>query len=181
MTARARRRGAVIVVATVATLAGVVQASAPPWQYQPFDRTDSCIVDTQTKLTWMRATAPSPAPAQGFQSYSFSDATTQCGRLGPGWRVPTVNELQTLVDEVPHVELDQGQLAPKAIDANAFPGAPVASPYWTSQGVAGDPLHAWAVDFHDGSSLTESRTVPLYVRCVTATAACPVAPEGGTP
>jgi hypothetical protein len=181
VTTRLRRslRSALALTAT-AIVGGVVHANAPPGQYYPFDRSAHCISDNATKLTWIRT--PITLSTPGVGSLSFGDATTECSSLadaGAGWRVPSVNELETLVDEVPHYELEGGQLLSKAIDANAFPATPVSVTYWTSSPVPGGG-NAWVVNFQDGSTTTAPQTEPHPVRCVTewttATkpAACPL-------
>jgi Protein of unknown function (DUF1566) len=176
MSARVRRRvcSALALTAT-AIVGGIVHANAPPGQYYPFDRTATCISDQQTKLTWIR----NPITSIPSGTLTFSDAATTCGKLGATWRVPSVNELETLVDEVPHYELEGGQLLAKAIDANAFPGTPVGSAYWTSSVVPGGG-NAWVVNFQDGTTAKAPQTTsPLPVRCVSVwgggkPAACPL-------
>ena len=159
MIRRALRRSLRCSLAAAAVLiaGSVVRADAPPGQYETFNRSDTCIKDAFTKLTWQRAPLAS--------TQTFAGAATQCAALGTDWRVPSVNELETLVDENPHEELENGVLTPKAIDANAFPGTPVGSNYWTSSVAGGN---AWTVDFHDGSTSTMAQSTPLEVRCVVA-------------
>jgi hypothetical protein len=157
---RSKLRGGLALAATL-VMAGVVRADAPPGQYETFGRSDTCITDAFTMLTWLRT--PSAAASLG-------DAVAQCHSLatdGTDWRVPTLNELETLVDEVPHYELEGDVYLPKAIDANAFPGTPVLNSYWTSSLGAGTATKAWAVDFQDGStSLIDVTEQSLEVRCV---------------
>jgi Protein of unknown function (DUF1566) len=160
-TRRALRR--VLVLAAIAFAGGVVQASAPTGQYLTFGRTDKCISDVMTNLTWIRTPLPGTQP--------LASATTSCADLGPSWRVPTVNELLTLVDEDPHYELEGSQLVPKAIDANAFPETPVGTAYWTSS--LSGTANAWAVNFQDGSTLSPAQTEAHEVRCVTVTQQSP--------
>jgi hypothetical protein len=149
-------------------VASVVRADAPPGQYDTFGRTDTCITDAFTKLTWTRTPQVTA---------SFPDATSKCAGLGAGWRVPTMNELETLVDETPHDELEDGVYLPKAIDANAFPATPVTSPYWTSSAVAGAVGEMWTVGFQDGATAPSAVATPsLEVRCVIV-----VAPSSSTP
>ena len=170
------RRAARFALALVATLVvgGVVRADAPTGQYLTFGRSDVCISDFFTKLTWIR-TPP-------VATYSFSEAAMLCANKGAGWRVPSVNELETLVDEKPHYEPQNGGLVLAAIDANAFYLTPVTNPYWTSSVVPGSQGTAWAVNFQDGSTLTPPQTQPEQVRCVIVTssttpAACVPPPQ----
>jgi hypothetical protein len=161
--ARVRRRArTTLVLAAVAIVGGVGHANAPPGQYATFDRTDTCISDLWTKLTWQRQPAASPV--------AFGAVACPTG-----WRLPSVNELETLVDESPHEELENGQLLPKAIDANAFPSTPVTYPYWTSSVIPGGGQTAWVVNFQDGSTLSAPMSEPQQVRCVIVT------PVGSTP
>jgi hypothetical protein len=158
----AGRKGAIALgVGAAQVVTTAVHASAPSGQYDTFFRNSTCIVDLKTKLTWQRAPLP--------QRLLFDDAATQCAALGAGWRVPTVNELSTLVDEQPHLEDDNGALVEKAIDANAFPGTPVDNPYWTSSVVAGTTDVAWDVAFSSGATFQAVRTTANYVRCVLVT------------
>jgi hypothetical protein len=154
------------IVAFVALLAPPrpVRANAPVWQYEIFGRNDTCIADHWTKLTWQRT----------WQSgATYTDAASTCAALGPSWRVPSMKELLTLVDEQVHDEYEAGQNVSKAIDANAFPHTPVALPFWTSSRVAGDATRAWSVSFSDGATSKTSLGVSLNVRCVQVTPASP--------
>ena len=177
MSARLRRRlGSALALTATAIVGGVVHANAPPGQYYPFLKTAACISDQKTLLTWIRT----PITSTPSGTLALSDATAACAQLGTAWRVPSVNELETLVDEVPHYELEGGKLLPKAIDANAFFSTPVGSPYWTSSLVPGGGS-AWVVNFQDGTTAkTPQTTTPLPVRCVTVwasptkPAACPL-------
>src|SRR5258706_11285535 len=62
---------------------------------------NSTVYDTQTKLTWQQAIPKS--------LYAWADAKTYCSALsldGSGWRLPSINELQTLVDESTNPAID---------------------------------------------------------------------------
>jgi hypothetical protein len=161
-----RRLASVLALTSVAVVGGVVHANAPAGQYASFDRNATCISDLWTKLTWVRTPTPSPG--------TFSDAAKQCAALdadggAPLWRVPSVNELETLVDDVPHDEpLGNGQFESKAIDANAFPLTDVTHSYWTSS-IVPQSTSAWVVDFRQGGTAKQEQSLPLsYVRCVSS-------------
>jgi len=134
-----------------------VLADAPPDQYRPFVRTDPEIRDAQTGLIWLRA--PSAA-------VPFSGAVAACPPNGPViYRVPTVKELLTLVDEQPHSEYEDGGLVSKTIDESAFPSTPAVS-FWTGSAYAQDASMAWTVDFSTGIAEPHAKIESHPVRCV---------------
>ena len=110
------------------------------------------VRDFSTGLLWQRA------PSE--QSFSFAQATEYCARLVVGeeseFRVPTMKELQTLVDE-----RHQGP----AIDVAAFPNTPNER-FWSSSAWSGSANLAWYVRFDSGSALYDLASEPLRVRCV---------------
>jgi hypothetical protein len=106
------------------------------------------VVDTKTLLTW----------EQTFPQimYDWEGAKGYCASLGSGWRLPSVKELQTLVDRT--------KVNP-AIDLETFPKTP-STFFWTSSPVAASPTDAWNVDFTKGYSGSSATTTPHQVRCV---------------
>lgn len=60
---------------------------------------------------------------------------------GKGWRVPTKEELLSLVDA-------QAKKKPR-IDATAFPNTP-STPFWATRAGSDDDLNAWLVNFANG-------------------------------
>jgi hypothetical protein len=144
-----RARAAAACFALAVGLAhGRLGASAPPGQYEEYASTDTCITDHYTRLVWRRAPISEKVPLSG--------AVPSCESLGAGWRVPTMQELATLVDEDAHAE---GAVT-KVIDAQAFPGTPVDAPYWTAT------TPGVTVDFATGAVGTASPGAMLYLRCV---------------
>lgn len=139
-------------------------ADAPSDQYTPFAKDRQDIFDAKTRLRWARYAVISVG--------SVDAAEAECakggfGDAGVGWRVPTVKELLTLVDEDPHNEsLPDGAVAQRAIDRNAFPGTPVDHPYLTAVRVGA--TGTWVVDFRDGHASFGPLTGTYYVRCVIA-------------
>jgi hypothetical protein len=153
---------------TVVILATLARADAPQTQYNLFNNNSDVIQDLQTGLYWQRY----PSAAE----LSFDAAAAYCGQvsldtLTSGWRVPSYKELQTLVDESPHYEYENGQLVEKWIDGNAFLGA-LASPvlmadYWTSSAYPVLPAgYAYTVNFNTGVGHSQSMPSSQYVRCV---------------
>jgi hypothetical protein len=134
--------------ALVLGLAAAAWAGAPAGRYTVGADT---VVDTVTTLTWQRN-------VQAATYYNWADAATYCGALslsGTGWRLPTMKELQSLVDFDTYSP---------AIDGVAFPATPSSS-FWSS--TMFNPTYAWAIDFNDGS--TSHVTDVAYgcnVRCV---------------
>jgi hypothetical protein len=109
------------------------------------------ITDNTTGLIWQRC-----AIGQSWTGSSCSGAaTTQAwsaavsGAL-PGWRLPNVKELESMVER---------RCATPAVDIGAFPQAPAVS-FWSS-------TPGWAVNFTDGSVLSgQGATTLMAVRYV---------------
>lgn len=138
-----------VAVGIAAGLTLLARADAPAGRYTIANGT---VYDTKTKLTWQQA-VPSG-------TYILADAKAYCSGLslaGTGWRVPTVRELQTIVDE---------SRRDPAIDPTAFPSTPSA---WfltrTYSGVASLPE---CISFGSGLSTDGDKlcTSGGYVRCV---------------
>jgi formylglycine-generating enzyme required for sulfatase activity len=151
MKARAIRFAVIAFVA--ASLGAPVHAAAPGGRYTISGGT---VSDSKTKLTWQQA-----APAT---LYSWSDAKTYCASAtvssalgGSGWRLPTVKELLTILDD----SLATGPL----VDATAFPGTPSAY-FWSTTVAAGTASSAWQVDFASGNTGGVAETMTRNVRCV---------------
>jgi Protein of unknown function (DUF1566) len=147
-------------LATLALLVagGVVHASAPADQYDFFKADTPEIKDDFTKLTWERW------PDQ-TQTRDFAGAVAYCvSKTGAGWRLPTVKELLTIVDEETNGTFEGGEIVYRAIDRNAFPNT-VRADYWSASHDPSDP-EAWVVNFETGASKSLGETQPAYVRCV---------------
>ena len=135
---------AVIVVALTAS----ADANAPAGRYTTANGT---VYDTKTKLTWQEAVPTG--------TYTWANAKAYCAGLslnGTGWRLPTIKELQTIVDD---------SQANPSIDTTAFLSTPV-DWFWSSSPLAGSSSFAWGVDFTYG--VTSYNGVSDYhdVRCV---------------
>jgi uncharacterized protein DUF1566 len=111
---------------------------------------EGSILDVATGLTWQQAVDAG--------SYTWSAAKTYCAGLGTGWRLPSVIELATIVDDT--------QKNP-AIDGTAFPNTP-ATEFWTSSAYAAPDLYyAWTVQFFGGGEHVFSGAVGSpRVRCL---------------
>ena len=111
------------------------------------------VRDVATGLRWQRVSAAKPLP--------FESARAYCSHLNLGgdkhWRVPTLGELLTLIDE-------RAATAPM-IDRTTFLDTP-AEPFWTSSTFANGSELAWYVRFDHGNGLYGRLTEPFRVRCV---------------
>lgn len=160
--ARIRLSG-VVLAALVVTAPALADAPTEPPQYQAFDRDTVEITDNFTKLVWDRRRV--------LRSTTHDVATATCSTFGLplDYRLPTVKELLTLVDEDRHSAYDTsfpGATTLKAIDRQAFPDddTPTDKAYWTSTpGAAGT---FFAVDFTTGETREVAEGTPLHARCM---------------
>ncbi len=110
------------------------------------------VGDLATGLTWQRASPPG--------TFTFQAALAYCSHLNldghKGWRLPSMPELVSLVDE---------RTSEPAIDGNAFPGTPPQS-FWTSSRFGNQSAEAWHVGFDYGSALYGLLKSTFHVRCV---------------
>ena len=109
------------------------------------------VYDTQTKLTWEQTAEPG--------TFLWADAVNRCKQVtlaGGGWRLPSMGELQTIVDETK---------SGPAIDTNAFTDGD-SSVYWSSSSVAGSTSAAWYVVFIYGNAYSGDVNFSQRVRCV---------------
>ena len=106
------------------------------------------VLDEATGLTWQRTLDPG--------SYAWGDAKTYCASLGAGWRVPSLTEAQTIIDE--------GKEAP-AFDADVFPNTPTTD-FWTSTPKADGSGAVWYIDSLYGATDSDVAARLYRVRCV---------------
>jgi hypothetical protein len=111
------------------------------------------VYDAQTKLTWQQTVSATV--------YTWADAKAYCAGVGTslggtGWRLPTIGELRTIVDN---------SRANPSIDSTAFPATPV-DRFWSSSLVASSPSNAWAVYFDSGQEYSFGLALTSHVRCV---------------
>jgi Protein of unknown function (DUF1566) len=148
----ARLARSAAVLAAAGLLATAVRAAAPAGWYTPGAPGGiATATDTRTGLVWQAVV--------DMSQYTWAGARDFCASRGPSWRVPTLKELQTIVDE--------GTAADTltSIDPSAFPGTP-ADAFWTSSLFAGSPLLGWLVSFSGGNSYAMDVTSTAWVRCV---------------
>jgi hypothetical protein len=114
-----------------------------------YDVQTDTVRDLGTGLTWARA-APDHALA-------FDAARAYCSKLslaGKAWRVPSMRELLTLIDERAR--------EPPLIDRSAFPNTP-SEAFWSSSLFGGSVGMAWQVYFDRGHALYGLENVELRV------------------
>lgn len=119
----------------------------------PTDGPHAAVLDTRTGLIWSVAYASDERLVHA-EALTAAAAVTLGGCTD--WRLPTVQELLSLVD---YERVDP------AIDTDAFPGTRSAW-HWSSTPVAGAPGYAWDVHFGDGSSYWHDRSDDGFVRAV---------------
>ncbi|HUR88605.1 MAG TPA: DUF1566 domain-containing protein [Ramlibacter sp.] len=106
------------------------------------------VLDTKTSLVWRRCTegmAWDGKECKGkVNKYKFGDAKKLADEAAPAsgkpWRVPTKDELSTIVIK---------QKKKPMTDAEAFPGTP-SSLYWAKRPGYDDNLNGWMIDFGSG-------------------------------
>jgi hypothetical protein len=109
------------------------------------------VTDASTGLTWQREASAELLP--------WSDAKLACEALtlaGGGWRMPSMSELQSLIDE---------SRTDPAINLEAFP-ATTGEGFWAGTPLAGLATNAWFVSFVDGIAYNALVERPYRVRCV---------------
>ena len=108
--------------------------------------------DAVNQLTWQRYVS------DGGPGLPWDDATANCAAFGPGWRLPSLGELQTIVDDT---------MTTPAIDTTIFPTAPDVV-FWTSSPSPTTDRHGevFGVEFGDGSTYMNFADDLGRVRCV---------------
>lgn len=131
------------------------------------DNGDGTVTDIQTGLQWMRFSLgqewKNGTCVGEAKKYTWQEALNTAKELNRrggyagyrDWRVPTEEELQTLLS---------GTQLPK-INQTAFPNTP-ASWFWSSLASAYYPDYAWYVSFYYGLVNTNNKMLNCHVRLV---------------
>jgi hypothetical protein len=144
--------GAAVMILVLGLLPPDGHAAAPAGRYTLSADT---VYDTATTLTWERNLVDQRRDWAGAKAYCQG-----LGLAGAVWRVPTIAELESIVDV---------SVYNWALDSTAFPrpASPSDDWFWAStEDAAGATTSAWTVDFYHGNSGTKSKSSSGYVRCV---------------
>ena len=113
----------------------------------------AAVLDRETGLVWQRATSDTKR--------TWLQACTDCYRLEAGgrmgWRLPTLEELATLVSTTHSYPA----LPPDHLFQNVKSDI-----YWSGHTYQDDPGSAWYIDFDNGYVFQHTKTNPCYFRCV---------------
>jgi hypothetical protein len=128
------------------------------------DNNDGTVTDRKSNLIWQKCSMGQNNDAActgSATTATWANAMTYCNGLtlaGKIWRLPSVNELESIVDE------SKSNLT---IDTVSFP-ATVAVNYWSSSThVPYSTSNAWYVTFNFAFDMYASKASIAYVRCAT--------------
>jgi hypothetical protein len=130
------------------------RADAPAGRYQ-VDTVGGTVTDTATGLVWQRTGPTGNMPWDAARTYCSAPPSLP----GAGWRLPTMKELLTLIDD--------SATGSTKIDGTAFPGTVTNPPYWSSSDLAILTTRAWVVGFGNGYTNDAGKaSFTARVRCV---------------
>jgi hypothetical protein len=95
------------------------------------------------------------------QDLQWKQAKTACCELGKGWRLPTRQELDSIVDHSKDFYGDNW--SSPTLNTNIFPDSSGWG-YWTSDNCYSDA--AWVISFYNGNHLCDYKRNFAMVRCV---------------
>ena len=137
-----------------------VSGGLPPPVVRFADNFDGTITDTVNQLVWQKCTLGETWDGSTCTGsaliYTWQDALFQCDLTPGGWRLPNINELDTILDVT----------KPQLIDTTLFQAVP-SGQYWSSTTTAYNSQYAWKVLFANGSMNSSIKSDNLYARCVT--------------
>ena len=122
------------------------------------------VVDTHTGLIWQGCSSGKSGEECStgvLWQMTWPEALGYCTGLSWGgeedWRLPTIVELNTIIDN---------SLAENSFDENAFPETSIDNLYWSSTSYVASINRVWTLSFHNGSFADISQGSSLNVRCV---------------
>lgn len=119
--------------------------------------TEGEVTDHYTGLIWQRG------HSGNTPSMTFEQAAAYCSDLdlaGRSWRLPTVNEIASIVDDVP-----SGDVSP-ATDHDVFPDTAPDAQYWSQSQYGTNLDEHWTLNFEDGFTAHRVNETPGIARCV---------------
>jgi hypothetical protein len=120
-------------------------------EHLPYQVSGGTVTDSNTHLIWQQT------PDGAARTWDQADA--YCAGLslaGGGWRLPTMSELQSIIDET---------VKEPAIDGAAFPNTP-SEGFWAATPLAGMRPYRWFVSFDRGIAYNAVPDHLYNVRCV---------------
>jgi hypothetical protein len=145
----------------------IILIMAMPLLAAPFlDNSDGTVTDITTGLVWQKCSkgqTNDPTCSGIVTTATWQAALEYCettlSLAGRTWRLPSVNELNSIVDT--------GKAVAPFIDTVAFPATPATiAIYFSASTYVAGTTSAWSVDFTYGSVPTNNKAVDYYVRCV---------------
>jgi hypothetical protein len=116
------------------------------------------VRDNHTCLIWQQDGSGTTPSLTRTQAIAYCQSL---GLNGQTWRLPALNELASIVDDVP-----SGNVSP-AVDHMAFPNTSPDQKYWSVTGYANPATSYWTLNFMDGfTQHNNDATTLANVRCV---------------
>lgn len=125
-------RGASVILPETSELAAAKNA---PWPTPRFEVSDGQAVDRLTGLVWLTQALPREGAA------TWQEALDAARRFGASWRLPSIFELESLVDA--------SQAWPALSGGHPFPGA--LDGVWSATSSGFDTAWAWVLYFSKGA------------------------------
>jgi len=121
--------------------------------------------DQKTKLTWSRCSVgtvwKNGKCSGAVKLMSLSEAKEYAQKLGGGWRVPTIEELYSIVEQ---------KCSNPAINPEVFPSVKNlgegAAPYWSTTKIKEIPSLIYYIDFLSGEADGHTKGFAMAVRLV---------------
>lgn len=113
---------------------------------------DDLVWDKETGLIWPRNAGIGGAAMNWFDANTTARGLKLATRIG--WRLPTVEELSSLVDTRRNPALPSG---------HPFLGIQVAAGYWTSTNAENPPGSGWFVNLGSGDAGLALKTISNFV------------------